>query len=115
MGDASAYAGYGRRILRVVVVGLLALSVAAAASLASSEGLTPSVIGTVVVTLYVAGLVAYGVFYEAMETRRFRLALYVGVVLWGAEGLLVGDGSALNYVLLLGGAALFVREWYRTG
>ena len=112
MADSASYAAVGKRLLKVAVAFLVALSIAASAALLTNEGLTPAVVGNVVVTVYISGLVVYGIVRDAMDTRRFRLALYVGVVLWGAERLLSGGESPVSYALLLGGAALFVRELY---
>ena len=64
------------------------------------------------VTIYVSALVIYGVFWEAISGRRFRIALYFGVVLWGGERYLSGNESVLTIVLLLGGMGMVVRELY---
>jgi len=105
---------YGKLFVRVLVAFLVAVSVAASVSLASSEGLTPAVVGDIVVTVYVSALVIYGVFWEALTGRRFRIALYVGVVLWGGERYLSGNDAILTVVLVLGGMAMVVRELYFT-
>lgn len=103
---------YAKLLIRALVGFLISVSVFASYRLVSSQGLTPAVIGDVVVTLYVSSLVFYGVFWEAMESRRFRIALYFGVVLWGGERFLAGNDSILTVVLLLGGMAMVIRELY---
>jgi hypothetical protein len=103
---------YRKLFVRALVAFLVAVSLAAAVSLIGREGLTPAVVGEIVVTIYVSALVVYGVFWEAMSGRRFRIALYVGVVLWGGERYLSGNESLLTVVLLLGGMAMVLRELY---
>ena len=105
---------YGKLVIRALVAFLVAVSVAASVSLVSSEGLTPSVVGNLVVTLYISALVVYGVFWGRLTGRRFRIALYVGVVLWGGERYLSGSESILTVVLLLGGMGMVIRELYFT-
>jgi len=72
------------------------------------------VIGDVAVTIYVSALVFYGVFWEATESQRFRVALYFGVVLWGSERFLSGNESVFTVVLILGGLGMVIRELYFT-
>ena len=110
--ESNAYLKYGRQFLKGLVVFLIAISLAASYALVAEQGLTLAVLGDIFVTLYIAGLVFYGVFWDAMDTRRFRLALYAGVILWGAERLLSGQETLLTYALLLGGMGLLVRELY---
>jgi len=103
---------YATLFVRVLVAFLVAVSVAALVSLVGREGLTPAVVGEVVVTVYVSVLVVYGVFWGTLTGRRFRIALYFGVVLWGGERYLSGNESVLTIVLLLGGMGMVVRELY---
>jgi len=103
---------YAKLIIRTLVAFLVAVSLAASVSLIGREGLTPAVVAEIVVTIYVSALVVYGVFWEALAGRRFRIALYVGVVLWGGERYLSGNESVLTVVLLLGGMAMVLRELY---
>ena len=103
---------YGKLFIRVLVAFLVAVSVAALISLVGREGLTPAVVGEIVVTVYVSALVVYGVFLGTLTGRRFRIALYFGVVLWGGERFLSGNDSVLTVALLLGGMGMVIREIY---
>lgn len=112
MAKSTVYERYGKPIVKGIVVFLISMSLFASYSLISAQGLTLGAIGAVVVTLYISALVFYGVFWEDMDSRRFRLALYFGVILWGGERLLSGDDSLFTAVLLLGGMGMFIRELY---
>ncbi len=113
MSESNTYAKYGKQFLKGFVVFLIAVAIAASYALIAAEGLTLNVLGDVLVTLYIAGLVFYGVFWDAMDTRPFRIALYFGVLLWGAERfVLSGDESLITYALILGGMGMLVRELY---
>ncbi|MFW6320992.1 MAG: hypothetical protein ACOC0Z_04020 [Halohasta sp.] len=112
MTESSESRGYGNRIVRALVIFFIAISVAAAIGLISAEGFTPAVVAEVVVTLYVSAIVFYAVFFDAVDSRRFRLALYAGVVLWGGQRYVAGDQSILTVALILGGLGLAVRELY---
>lgn len=112
--ESNPYLKYGRQFLKGVVVFLIAISLAASYALVAEQGFSLAVVGDILVTLYIAGLVFYGVFWDAMDTRRFRLALYAGIILWGAERFLSGQETLFTYALLLGGMGLLVRELYFT-
>ncbi|MEA1932144.1 hypothetical protein [Halohasta litorea] len=101
-------------LLRAGVGFLVAVSLAASVRLLSTNGLSPAVVGEIGVTLYVSGLVIYGLFWGSMESQRFRVALYFGVVLWGGERFLSGNESVFTVVLLLGGMGMVIRELYFT-
>jgi len=112
MSEPSAYETYGKPIIKGFVVFLISLSLFASYSLLAEQGASLDIIGDILVTLYISALVFYGVFWEKMDTRRFRLALYFGVLLWGAERFVSGDESFLSVALILGGLGMFVRELY---
>ena len=112
MTESSGYESYRKLIIRGAVVFLISVSLVTSFRLASSEGLTPAVIGEIAVGLYVSALVFYGVFCEAMDSKRFRLALAVGVVFWGGQRFISGDDSVLTVGLLLGGMGMMLREHY---
>ena len=114
MSEPTAYETYGKPIIKGAVVFLISLSLFASYSLVAEQGVSADVLGDILVTLYIAALVFYGVFWETMDTRRFRLALYFGVLLWGAERFISGDDSFLTVALILGGLGMFVRELYFT-
>jgi hypothetical protein len=114
MSESTGYERYGKPLVRAVVIFLITVSLFASYSLLSSESLTPAILGDVAVTLYISGLVFYGVFWGTMDSRRYRVAVYFGVVLWGGERFLSGNESVLTLALLLGGMAMVVRELYFT-
>lgn len=110
----STETNYWKVLLRAAVGFFVAVALAASFRLVSTNGLSPAVVGEIGVTLYVSALVLYGVFWGSMESHRFRVALYIGVVLWGAERFLSGNESVLTVVLLFGGMAMVIRELYFT-
>jgi hypothetical protein len=112
MSESTIYERYGKPIVKGIVVFLISVSLFGSYSLISAQGVTLGALGAIVVTLYISALVFYGVFWEDMDSRRFRLALYFGVILWGGERFLSGDDSLFSIVLLLGGMGMFIRELY---
>ena len=114
MSESNAYETYGKPIIKGAVVFLISLSLFASYSLLAQQGISADTVGDVLVTLYISVLVFYGVFWEAMDTHHFRLALYFGVLLWGAERFVSGGESFLTVALILGGLGMFVRELYFT-
>lgn len=64
----------------------------------------------VAVSLYVVGLVALAVFRGGFDTKRFRIALYIGVVAWALVSYVAGNDSIVTLVLLVVGALLLTRE-----
>ena len=64
----------------------------------------------VVVSLYIVSIVALGVFRDSFDTRRFRIALYVGVVAWALVSFVGGNQSVVTVLLLVLGALLLTRE-----
>ena len=112
MADSNTYETYGKPVIKGGVVFLISLSLFASYSLLAQEGASLDVISDILVTLYISALVFYGVFWEKMDTRRFRLALYFGVLLWGTERFISGTGDFLSVALILGGLGMFVRELY---
>jgi len=112
MSEPTAYETYGKPIIKGIVVFLISLSLFASYSILTQEGASLDVLGDILVTLYISVLVFYGVFWETMDTRRFRLALYFGVLLWGAERFVSGDDSFLTVALILGGLGMLIRELY---
>jgi len=112
MSEPTAYETYGKPAIKAAVVFLITLSLFASYSILAQEGATLDTLGDILVTLYISALVFYGVFWETMDTRRFRLALYFGVLFWGAERFISGDESVLTVALILGGLGMFVRELY---
>jgi glucan phosphoethanolaminetransferase (alkaline phosphatase superfamily) len=70
----------------------------------------PFAILEVVVSLYVVSLVALAVFRGGFDTRRFRIALYVGVVAWALVNYVGGTQSIVTILLLVLGSLLLTRE-----
>lgn len=64
----------------------------------------------VAVSLYVVSLVALAVFRGGFHTRRFRIALYVGVVAWALVSYVGGTDTIITLLLLVVGALLLTRE-----
>ncbi len=112
MSEPTAYEKYGKPIIKGAVIFLISLSLFASYSLLAEQGVSADILGDILVTLYISALVFYGVFWEAMDTRHFRLALYFGVLLWGVERFVSGDESFLTVALILGGLGMFTRELY---
>lgn len=98
--------------IRILVVFLVGFSIVGSAVLIQTEGLTIDTATDVFVNLYIAFLVFYGVFFDKIQSRTFRAALYAGVVIWGGTDLLTGDDTILSYVLIVGGGALLTRELF---
>lgn len=98
--------------IKVLVVFLVGFSIVASGVLIQTEGLTLDTATDVFVNLYIAMLVFYGVFFDRIQSRAFRAALFFGVVIWGATDLLTGDDTWLSYILILGGGALLTRELF---
>ncbi|GAB3423438.1 hypothetical protein GCM10027435_29430 [Haloparvum alkalitolerans] len=102
---------HGGTALRVAVVFFAALSVAAAYVRVTEFG--PEALPDAVVSVYIAALIVWGVFREGLRTTRFRILLYVGVIAWGATGLIGDPSDAVSLILLGGGLLLLGRTLYR--
>ncbi|WP_129116464.1 hypothetical protein [Halegenticoccus tardaugens] len=107
MSDEREKRGFGRAT-RIALTALLAFVLVGSAVQLRAEGI--AALPEFVVSVYVTAVVAYGVYADAMGTSRFRVALYAGVVAWGAVALASGTENALTYVLLAVGALLLTRE-----
>ncbi|MCL9817894.1 hypothetical protein [Natronocalculus amylovorans] len=99
-------------VIRGIVVLLVAFSFLGAFALVQTDGLTLDTMLSIAVNLYIAVLVFYGVFYDKINSRPFRIALYAGVVFWGLSDVITGTDGTLTYVLILGGGALLTRELF---
>ncbi|SEO68269.1 hypothetical protein SAMN04487948_104157 [Halogranum amylolyticum] len=64
----------------------------------------------VAVSLYVVSLVALAVFRGGFDTRRFRIALYAGVVAWALVNFVGGTQTVVTILLLVLGSLLLTRE-----
>ncbi|GAB7090750.1 hypothetical protein JCM18237_10210 [Halorubrum luteum] len=106
----SLYDRYGRGVIGGLILGLAILSVVSG-YYRIAEGGTDA-IADVLVSLYIAGLVLWGFFREGFDTFRFRVMLYVGLVLWGTVDYLGGSDSAFTFLLIIGGSLLLARAMY---
>ena len=110
MNDSSV-ARCARPALAVAILALAVLSAATAVTRLETQGVAAA--GDLVVNLYIAGLVAWGLAVEGFDTDRFRTALYAGLVLWGAVDVAVGTPTALSIGFLAVGVLLLARMGYR--
>lgn len=102
---------YGRPALAVVILSLAVLSAVSGYQRLETQGAAAA--GDVVVNLYIAGLVVWGLAVEGFETDRFRVLLYLGLVLWGVVDVAVGATTVFSVVFLVIGTALLARVGYR--
>ena len=102
---------YGRLAVSGAVVLLAVLSAASGYASLGTRGAAAA--GDVVVGLYVAALVVWGVVAEGFRTDPFRVLLSLGLALWGAVDIAVGAATARSVALLVIGAALLARVGYR--
>lgn len=107
----SALSRYGRPAVVVFVLSLAALSAVSGYARLETQGV--AALGDVVVNVYIAALVLWGVAVEGFDTDRFRTALYAGLVLWGVVDVAVGAVTPFSVVFLVVGTALLARMGYR--
>ncbi|WP_101294945.1 hypothetical protein [Halegenticoccus soli] len=96
------------RLSKVVLSVLLGFVLIGSAFQLRAEGV--AALPEVAASVYVAAVVAYGVLRDAMDTSRFRIALYAGVVAWAAVNLAGGATDVVTYALFAVGALLLARE-----
>lgn len=106
----SWYDRYGRQVIGGLLLALALLSIASGYLRIAEQGL--AALGDVAVSVYIAALVLWGFFREGFDTLRFRVLLYVGLVLWGTVDYLGGSDSPFTFVLLIGGSLLLARAAY---
>jgi|AntRauMinimDraft_4_1070384.scaffolds.fasta_scaffold00066_24 hypothetical protein len=107
----STFDRYGRPAIAVVVLSMALLSVFSGYLRFEQQGVVA--VADSAVSVYIAGLMLWGLFREGFNTDRFRVLLYLGLVLWGSVDLLVGTDSTLSLVILIGGAVLLGRAAYQ--
>lgn len=98
------------RAFRLGLLALAAVTVVTAAARVRAGG--AGVLADAAVSAYIAALVAYGVWRDALEADRFRAALYAGLVAWGVADLRDGPTVIAVPLVLLGGV-LLARLAYR--
>lgn len=107
----SLYDRYGRQVIGGLILALAILSIVGGYAQIAERGLAAA--GDVLVSLYIVGLVLWGFFREGFDTFRFRIALYLGLVMWGTVDYVGGSDSPLTFVLLIGGSLLLARATYK--
>jgi hypothetical protein len=104
-------AGTGReRAFRLGLLALAAVTILTAAARVRAGG--ADVLADAAVSAYIAGLVVYGVWRDALDADGFRAALYAGLVAWGVADLWDGPTVIAVPLVLLGGV-LLARLAYR--
>ncbi|MES3161992.1 MAG: hypothetical protein PPP55_10560 [Halorubrum sp.] len=106
----SLYERYGRQVIGGIILALATLSLVSGYFRIGQEGLTA--VGEVAVSLYIAGVVLWGLLDEGFDTVRFRIALYVGMVAWGVSDFVAGTDSVVSLVVLVVGGILLTRAVY---
>ncbi|WP_224268710.1 hypothetical protein [Haloprofundus salinisoli] len=107
VNDAETAPQFGRK-WRLLLLAMLGFVVVTTLLQFQVEG--ASALPEIAVSLYVVAVVGYGVVADAMRTSRFRIALYLGAVAWGAVRFVGGDTTLVTYALLVFGAFLLTRE-----
>ncbi|MGM0449127.1 MAG: hypothetical protein ACQERM_12910 [Methanobacteriota archaeon] len=107
----STFDRYGRPAIAVVVLSMALLSVFSGYLRFEQQGVVA--LADSAVSVYIAGLMLWGLFREGFDTDRFRVLLYLGLVLWGSVDFLIGTDSTLSLVILIGGALLLGRAVYQ--
>ncbi|EMA66824.1 hypothetical protein C461_09946 [Halorubrum aidingense JCM 13560] len=107
----STFDRYGRPAIAVVVLSMALLSVFSGYLRFEQQGVVA--LADSAVSVYIAGLMLWGLFREGFGTDRFRVLLYLGLVLWGSVDFLIGTDSTISLVILIGGALLLGRAAYQ--
>ena len=107
----STFDRYGRPAIAVVVLTRATLSLFSGYLRFEQQGIV--VLADSAVSVYIAGLMLWGLFREGFDTLRFRVLLYLGLVLWGGVDFLLGTGSTVSVILAVGGSILLARMVYR--
>ncbi len=88
----------------------IVLAIVLVGAVASVWLLGVSALPAAIVSVYVVTVIAYGVTRGSVRTKRFRVALYLGVFAWGGVEYLGGARDLLTYLLLAIGALMLTRE-----
>lgn len=107
----SLFDRYGRPAIAVVVIVMATLSLFSGYLRFEQQGAVA--LADSAVSLYIAGLMLWGLFREGFDTFRFRVLLYLGLILWGSVDFLLGTDSTISMVLLIGGSLLLARAAYQ--
>lgn len=92
-------------VAKAFVALLFLVSLVASFQLLRAEG--TAVLGTVVATLYVTGLLVVGVFRDATGTEWWRAAFFGGMVVYGLVEY-VNSGGWFNLLFVVAGAAMLL-------
>jgi hypothetical protein len=107
----STFDRYGRPAIAVVVLVMAALSLFSGYLRFEQQGI--AALADSAVSLYIAGLMLWGLFREGFDTFRFRVLLYLGLVFWGSVDFVLGTNSTISLILLTGGLLLLARAAYQ--
>lgn len=110
MGD-SLFDRYGRPAIAVVIIVMAMLSVFSGYLRFDQQGF--AALADSAVSLYIAALMLWGLFQEGFDTFRFRVLLYLGLILWGSVDFLLGVDSTISLIMLIGGSLLLARAAYQ--
>ena len=110
MGD-SLFDRYGRPAIAVVIIVMAMLSVFSGYLRFDQQGF--AALADSAVSLYIAALMLWGLFREGFDTFRFRVLLYLGLILWGSVDFLLGVDSTISLIMLIGGSLLLARAAYQ--
>ncbi|MFC6724572.1 hypothetical protein ACFQE1_09335 [Halobium palmae] len=103
----TAFSNLGRGA-KLLLGALLAFVLLGAAVQVSVNGV--AALPEALVSVYVVALAAWGLVGNAAGTKRFRIALYAGVLAWGVVNYVAGRHNLVTYLLLALGAVLLTRE-----
>ncbi len=107
----SLYERYGRQLIGGIILALATLSIVSGYFRIGQEGL--AAVGEVAVSVYIAGVVLWGLLDEGFDTFRFRVALYVGMVAWGVSDFVAGTDTVVSFIVLIAGSVLLTRAVYQ--
>lgn len=97
--------GWGAKLALGALLAFVLLGAAVQVWVAGASALPEAL-----VSIYVVVLAAWGVLGDAAGTKRFRIALYLGVLAWGVVNFVAGRQGFVTYALLILGAVLLTRE-----
>lgn len=107
----STFDRYGRPAIAVAVLVMAALSLFSGYLRFDQQGIVA--LADSAVSLYIAGLMLWGLFREGFDTFRFRVLLYLGLVFWGSVDFFLGTNSTIAVTLIIGGLLLLARAAYQ--
>ncbi|MFC4359220.1 hypothetical protein ACFO0N_14840 [Halobium salinum] len=97
--------GWGAKLALGALLAFVLLGAAVQVSIGGAAAVPEAL-----VSVYIVALAAWGVLGDAAGTKRFRIALYAGVLAWGVVNYVAGRQGFVTYALLVLGAVLLTRE-----